>query len=218
MRTPVRGVGAGTTLETVQESSVPATPAHDLQAHIEQLEAPVAEHVKEAAVDAPAREMTIVAESGSESGGGQSDGKKQMKLAPMTKITSNSKPNIGAPSKSYNVLGSRGKPPTEGSTQNMTVETETVSSIPQVAVGGGTGERGGLIRGDTSNTLRLKPSSETIRPKKEKKKTARKAASLNAGVGRSLCFLTFNASHTSPYTLSISCIRLERLLGHFMTR
>ena len=48
----------------------------------------------------------------------------------------------------------------------MTVETETVSSIPQVAVGGGTGGTG------NNGSLRAKPSSETIRPKKEKKKAA----------------------------------------------
>ena len=178
---------------------MPSTPAHTSQ--VKQPDAPATENIAEAATDAPVREMKLVAESGSESSGSKSDGKKQMKLAPMTKITNNSKPILGGPSKSYSVLGSRGKPQPEGSTQNMTVETETVSSIPQVAVGGGTSERGSLIRGDTSNTLRLKPSSETIRPKKEKKKTARKPASLNSGVGKSLVLFVKATENTKgpPY-------------------
>ena len=66
------------------------------------------------------------------------------------------------------------KKPSEGSsTKNMTVETETVSSVPIVAVGGG-----GTING----SIRAKPSSETIRPKKEKK-NKRKQQNINAGVG-----------------------------------
>jgi len=70
----------------------------------------------------------------------------------------------------------RGKPSGEGPTRNMmTVETETVSSIPQIAVGGSLG-------GPINGSLRAKPSSETIRPKKEKKK-ARKAPSVTSGTG-----------------------------------
>jgi hypothetical protein len=66
----------------------------------------------------------------------------------------------------------------EGSGRTMTVETEVVSSIPQVAVGnrdlGGPGGNG---------SIRNKPSSETIRPKKEKKKTTRKTPSVTSGTG-----------------------------------
>ncbi|PSR82442.1 vacuolar segregation subunit 7-domain-containing protein [Coniella lustricola] len=58
--------------------------------------------------------------------------------------------------------------PSEGSAQHMTVETETVASVPQVSLAPtGLKEGGG-------GTLRTKPSSETIRPRKEKKKTSRK--------------------------------------------
>lgn len=63
----------------------------------------------------------------------------------------------------------------------MTVETETVSSIPQVAVGGGAGERGLSGRTENGSSLRLKPSAETIRPKKEKKKGVRKTPSFISG-------------------------------------
>lgn len=67
----------------------------------------------------------------------------------------------------------------------MTVETETVTSIPQAAIGGPQGERVAQGRGDPSGSLRLKPSNETIRPKKDRKKATRKAPSINAGTGRS---------------------------------
>lgn len=65
--------------------------------------------------------------------------------------------------------------------QNMTVETETVPSIPQSAIG--TGDRAGGTRNDGSGTVRSKLSTETIRPKKERKKPTQKARSLNQGTG-----------------------------------
>ncbi|TKA70449.1 hypothetical protein B0A49_06381 [Cryomyces minteri] len=67
----------------------------------------------------------------------------------------------------------------------MTVETETVSSIPQAALGGATVERAGAGRVDTNGSLRMKPSTETIRPKKDRKKAARKAPSINSGTASS---------------------------------
>lgn len=62
----------------------------------------------------------------------------------------------------------------EGSSQLMTVETETVSSIPQTSTATSINDRGGNGRADGMSTLKTKPSVETIRPKKEKKKPARK--------------------------------------------
>ena len=79
----------------------------------------------------------------------------------------------------------------------MTVDTETVTTVPQNVVGGagakderaGTvaGAAGGRSGGDgpTGGSVKLKPSSETIRPKKEKKKVVRKAPSMTAGAGSS---------------------------------
>lgn len=64
--------------------------------------------------------------------------------------------------------------PSEGSVQHMTVETETVASVPQVSLAPAGTKEG------TNGTLRTKPSSETIRPKKEKKKASRKT---NVGSG-----------------------------------
>lgn len=63
-------------------------------------------------------------------------------------------------------------------TQEMTVETETVASIPQVALGTTSKAEG------SNGTLKTKPSTETIKPKKEKRKTSRKQPSVNAGNGK----------------------------------
>jgi hypothetical protein len=65
--------------------------------------------------------------------------------------------------------------------RNMTVETETVPSIAQATISNQ--DRSASGRADGS--LRLKPSNETIRPKKERKPAKRKAPSINAGTGRS---------------------------------
>lgn len=68
------------------------------------------------------------------------------------------------------------KPKQEGSTQAMTVETETVSSIPQVALAAKPEGHNG--------TLKTKPSTETIKPRKEKRRTSRKQPAVNAGNGK----------------------------------
>ena len=68
---------------------------------------------------------------------------------------------------------------------NMTVETETVSSVPQATLSGGS-ERSGNSRGEGGpGSLRLKPSTETIRPRKDRKKTSRKQTSIQSGTGGS---------------------------------
>ncbi len=129
-----------------------------------------------------------VTESGSESGGNKSgNAKADDKGHKQTATAGNAvRPSTILPRKSMTHLSSpRAKVGSEGSVRNMTVETETVSSIPQVAVGGGAGERGLPGRTENAGSLRLKPSTETIRPKKEKKKVVRKTPSLNSGTGGS---------------------------------
>ena len=73
----------------------------------------------------------------------------------------------------------------EPSTQNMTVETETVSSIPQtpIAMTHNQADRVGSGRNDYNGSIKLKPSNETIRPKRERKWTSRKPTSVAAGNG-----------------------------------
>lgn len=74
----------------------------------------------------------------------------------------------------------QGKAKAEGSTQNMTVETETVASIPQVALNTSSSKADG-----TNGTLKTKQSTETIKPKKDKKKTARKQSNVHTGTSAS---------------------------------
>ena len=185
MRTPARGIsGSGPTLETVQESSLPSTPAIGRgpigeKAAKDGPPGRIDEHPEE---DAPGRSNV---ESGSESGGRRdsrtkNDGKSATKLEP---ATNPGKAQVMKSKKSFTQLLPSKAKIQEGSAKNMIVETETVSTIPQVALGGGAGERNITGRTDASGSLRLKPSNETIRPKKEKKKVVRKAPSLNAGTG-----------------------------------
>jgi hypothetical protein len=188
IRTPARGVsGSGSTLETVQESSLPATPAIG-PAAAGKLGILSDDERPEKITENPLEEIASktvkhhVPESGSESGGNKSDGKSARVPGFNAGGTGATRPTTVPPTKPYSTLNPRGKPAGEGSTKNMTVETETVSSIPQVAVGGGAGERGGPNRSEAGGSVRQKPSTETIRPKKEKKK-ARKAPSVTAGTG-----------------------------------
>ena len=169
MRTPARGAsGASSTLETVQEISQPNTPGLGLDGILEKAEYGAARLVsdQENPMD-HAFSKNIKAKVSNESGS-DSGGRGEIKMrstAPPTSL----RPN--APAKAYSTnTSTRVKPSGEGSTRSMTVETETVSSVPQLAVGGpGVGNNG---------SIRAKPSTETIRPKKEKKKTARKAPSV----------------------------------------
>ncbi|KAI4799306.1 hypothetical protein E4T44_11857 [Aureobasidium sp. EXF-8845] len=84
--------------------------------------------------------------------------------------------NLAAIKAVYPGLGS-----SKSGTRNMTVETETVSSIPQSQIA--TMDRSTLGRPDLGGSLRMKPSTETIRPRKERKRTTRKAPSINNGTG-----------------------------------
>ncbi|KAH6713057.1 vacuolar segregation subunit 7-domain-containing protein [Leptodontidium sp. MPI-SDFR-AT-0119] len=180
MRTPARGVsGASSTLETVQEISQPNTPGLEFDSALEKVENGSSQSLldQDTSTDNGSTKTikskpttTTANESGSESGGKGEIKMRSTSAAPQTTV----RPN-GPATKSFTGAG-RGKPSGEGSARNMTVETETVSSIPQVAVGGPAGA-------GNNGSIRTKPSSETIRPKKEKKKTARKAPSVTSGTG-----------------------------------
>ena len=174
-RTVSRGLnGSGPTLETVQETaSDQSTPSTDT---IINQPPPEESRLQKIEEDATPRASRQGAESGSESGGNKSSEPKEV-----TRRKSSTASRQGAiiPKRSTTSLsGARGKP-TDGSVRNMIVETETVSSIPQVSLSAATGDRGHSGRADTG-TVRMKPSTETIRPKKEKKK-ARKPAPLPSG-------------------------------------
>lgn len=199
MRTPVRGSsGNGPALETVQEASLPSTPALGA-ARSGPTNKPTSNDPPQRIEENPMEDasggkgLQSRPESGSESAGKKSVvGKSKEELAKETKkppaVANSSKPAAVSSKRSFTQLPFTKAPKTaaEGSIKSMTVETETVSSIPQVAVAGGPTERTLLRRSDTSTSLRARLSTETIRPRKEKKKVARKAPSLNAGNGGSI--------------------------------
>ncbi|MCJ1393665.1 hypothetical protein MMC18_006541 [Xylographa bjoerkii] len=189
MRTPVKGTIGSGTLETVQEGSLPKLDPSAMEAvsNFADKERPstIEESLLEQSVP---RTSNALVESGSESGGNRiTRAKSESKDERKASIShAKSRPTTVNPKKSFSQLNStKAKIAGEGSVKNMTVETETVSSVPQVAVGGGAGERGVPGRTDTSGSIRLKPSTETIRPKKEKKRAARKTPSINSGTGGS---------------------------------
>jgi hypothetical protein len=114
-----------------------------------------------------------VEESGSDSGGQKSRITSDPDATPRPKSSlTNLKPKSGV----------------EPALENMTVETETVSSIPQAPLGPPS-DRNASGRSDAGIAIRVKASKETIRPRKERKKMARKAPSLNTASCRSPIFL-----------------------------
>ena len=130
-------------------------------------------------------------ESGSESAGTKSTRKTAMPEKPSesgkapTSQPASKQPSLPA-RKSFTQLNPmRNKVTGEGSARNMTVETETVTSVPQMAIGTGIESRPGASKSDGAGSVRLKPSTETIRPKKDKKKTVRKAPSITSGTASS---------------------------------
>ncbi|KAJ5663580.1 hypothetical protein N7507_004311 [Penicillium longicatenatum] len=159
-RVATRGVsGQGPSLETVEEmASNPSTPSSDTALKPVTPEDSRLHTIDE---DPTPRASKQSVESGSESGGTRSsepaeDGRSQATggaKTPKTLMPQRSSTSLSA--------GARGKP-ADGSVRNMIVETETVSSIPQVSLGVGAGERGNTGRAD-QGTLKNKKSTDTVR-------------------------------------------------------
>jgi len=196
LRTPAHG----STLETVQEVSLPNSPKHITDAAMEQVKEKLASELvtqteggyTTESKTLRARPLLYTAESGSESGSVKVEGRR-------TAGGITAPPMMSRQSSSMSTKAGKTKP--EGSTQNMTVETETVISVPNVALAPA-GPQGG------NGTLRTRPSAETIKPKKEKKKGSRKQP---AGAGEKLLSL-FNPA-TYLQNLSTPWSRQERSTG-----
>ena len=171
IRVPTR-VAPTSTLETVAESSVPSTPS------VGQVADPISDSkTRGSSRDTadPSSETSTIKDGGEASGDGE------IKPHPTARDNSKrarapsaSKPTAIMAKRSYTSLTPKPKPPDPPRT--MTVETEPVTSMPQLL-----GDRGGR---DGSGSVRTKASSETIKPKKEKKKTARKPTTLHSGPGK----------------------------------
>lgn len=162
MRTPAPGPsGTSSSLETVQEVSQPNTPGPNLDMAIEKLSA--ASGANEAASKSdPAihKKNGGNSESGSDSGSVKINTRRSSSVAPT--------PSLHSRQSSTALKFSKGHTTGETSSKHITVEEEAVDSIPRVALG--LNPAGPSVNA----SLKTKQSSETIRPKKEKKKTSRK--------------------------------------------
>jgi hypothetical protein len=164
-------------LETVQEVSLPNSPGQ-LDAALEKIKEKLSSELEPTNDNALAGEVKTLrarpnlsaAESGSESGSVKADPRRAASGHPPALMTRQSS--------AMSAKQGRAKAATEGSTQTMIVETETVSSIPQVALAPTP------VAQSAIGTLKTKPSSETIKPKKEKKKTNRKQSAVTTGTGK----------------------------------
>ncbi|KAI1136143.1 vacuolar segregation subunit 7-domain-containing protein [Hypoxylon sp. FL0543] len=176
MRTPARGPSNGSsTLETVQEVSQPNTPRPGIDVAIEKLtETAAAQSSNQTKSSASSvkksrsSQNATNSESGSDGGNVKTNLRKTSTAAPTPSLHSR---------QSSTALKFTGKGPTsaESSSRNMTVETEEINNLPGISLAPNTRGQGG------NGSLRTKPSSETIKPKKEKKKHTRKPASVASG-------------------------------------
>ncbi|KAM0333158.1 hypothetical protein ACHAQA_001818 [Verticillium albo-atrum] len=171
LRTPA--MGNSSTLETVQEVSQPNSPGH-INAALEKVNERLS---GEGTVDYPtlraARSTVPVSEAGSDNGTIRADPRRSQSSAPTPSLARQpSTVSMSAKQPKTKAAG-------EGSGQSMTVETETVSSVPQVALAPSSKMESG------GGTLKAKPSTETIKPKKDKKKVSRKQPAVTSGTGSS---------------------------------
>ncbi|KAF2267490.1 hypothetical protein CC78DRAFT_530869 [Lojkania enalia] len=173
------GGGVASKLETVQEASLPTTPGFDAL-NVQSLPSTTQGHkssdderndVTSKVTEDLSSKLAKHSESGSESV--KNDAKTKL---PEQRVAPSQRPSVLPSKASYSSLSTI-KTRTEAPSKNMTVETETVPSIAQATIGNQ--DRSASGRGEGS--LRLKPSNETIRPKKEKQKPKRKAPSINSG-------------------------------------
>ncbi|KAI1270217.1 hypothetical protein F5Y18DRAFT_414056 [Xylariaceae sp. FL1019] len=177
IRTPGRGPSSGSSmLETVQEVSQPNTPRPGLSAAIEKLEETAATQRSGSNKDndtsttssVQASQSTTNSESGSDSGSAKPKTRRTSAAAPPPLLASRQS------STALKFTG-RGQPSGESSSRNMTVETEEVKNMPQLSLNPDIGRQ--AING----SLRARPSSETIKPRKEKKKQTRKTSTVPSG-------------------------------------
>ncbi|KND89585.1 Vacuolar segregation protein 7 [Tolypocladium ophioglossoides CBS 100239] len=173
IRTPARGP-----LETVQEVSQNNSPAHASDTVLldqvkERLWAPDNQSdsgtVSDSGRALKAKSNMHGQQAGSDGGTVKAELRRPTSVPPP--------PLVSRQSSALSTKQAKSKP--EGSTQNMTVETETVPSVPQVALATGAKSEAG------NGTLKAKPSTETIRPRKEKKKSMRKQPPVSSATGSS---------------------------------
>jgi Vacuolar segregation subunit 7 len=183
LKTPARGVsGVASTLETVAENSVPDTPSVVPPSAGTTATSPhdYTEPQDERPQDTQSKSATGSGESESDNAGAKV--KPDVVTLRGKAVGSQSSSSLAKRSLTNLASGKSkiGDPPT----RSMTVETETVSSVPQAPLNM-PGDRGASGKLDANGSLRLKASNETMKPKREKKKNARRPTSINTGTSRS---------------------------------
>lgn len=167
LRVPPRGMSVqGTGLETVVEGSAPTTPSTDPTS--DPMESSSATLEGKSGNTSTATSSTHQTASKSDSTVSRTMNKADNDLKSRAPSTSRASSNLAK--RSFTSL-TGGKKATIEPLRTMTVETEEVNATTP-----GLGDRN-----RDGGSVRTKTSTETIRPKKEKKKPIRKAASLHAG-------------------------------------
>jgi Vacuolar segregation subunit 7 len=210
-KAPSRGASGAPTLETVQESSAPTTPG-DAPTNGIRYEPCLASLDKSGPSDHRYTDNHISAESpfidgqleddhGTTSGtttprkgkasaskGDSGSDTGERKVDRQSKDQEEQDPDSTPRAKAVvprtSLTSLKPKSGVEPTARNMTVETETISSIPQGTLGPPT-DRNASGRTEHGGTLRAKASNDTIRPSKGRKKASRKAPSINAASGMS---------------------------------
>ncbi|KAI1881687.1 hypothetical protein JX265_000513 [Neoarthrinium moseri] len=199
MRTPGRGPSAGSStsqLETVQEVSQPNTPGPNLDLASEKLAQSGAAGGQPSKSDGAVNKILKSennSESGSDSGSIKTRTRRSSAAGPPPTLQNR---------QSSSALRYGGKGHTSGdASKHITVEEEEVNSVPRAALGLNPAAQGGA-----GNSLKTKPSSETIRPRKEKKKTARKAVPATSGTGENSTLLAARPTSRLRHSRSIRSI------------
>ncbi|KAK5072574.1 Vacuolar inheritance and morphology protein [Lithohypha guttulata] len=161
-RAPPRGTtGQTSALETVVEGSLPSTPSVD----------PKADPMTQSTTSSiSAKNESSAANSSTNQSDSNKHASNKTENDSKSRAASTSKHESGLAKRSFTSLTGSKKPVAEP-VRTLTVETE-----PVVTSTTGLGER----RGD-GGSVRTKTSTETIRPKKEKKRPVRKTGTLHAG-------------------------------------
>ena len=162
LRVPPRGISAQNTgLETVAEGSVPTTPSIDLK--VDPMSQSEISNAETKINTSNANPNTTLNET-SRPAGIKADSE------PKSRALSSTKPPSNLAKRSFTSL-TGGKKTAIEPVRTMTVETETVNTTTP-----GLGDRN-----RDGGSVRTKTSTETIRPKKEKKKPTKKPGNLPAG-------------------------------------
>ncbi|KAI1462816.1 vacuolar segregation subunit 7-domain-containing protein [Annulohypoxylon moriforme] len=179
MRTPARGPSNGSsTLETVQEVSQPNTPRPGIDIAIEKLAETAA---AQSSLQSKSSWSTVKKAESSQHGTNSESGSDGGNAKTNPRRTSTAAtPSLHSRQSSTAIkFGGKGPTSAESSSRNMTVETEQINNLPGISLAPSVRGQGG------NGSLRTKPSSETIKPKKDKKKHTRKPASVASGNGSS---------------------------------